>query len=110
MDNKYKYWDIKGKKVPDDLNLPVVEMLQSYCPEAVAMFMTLQNDRACGELQIYDKEQPKTIRIKTSYGMCEGYDLIKTKNTADGRFSIAALKHIKNHKLIMKKPEGEKNG
>jgi hypothetical protein len=110
MDTRYNFYTLRGQKLPDDVNAPVHEMLVNalQCPEASEMLKELEKAGSCGEIQIFDKVHPKTIRIKTNYGMVEGYDLVKTVQT--DRFTIVGLKHIKNHRLSMKKEVQDGHG
>jgi hypothetical protein len=103
MDTRYNFYTLRGQKLPDDINSPVHEMLVDSlkCPEASEVLKELEKTGSCGEIQIFDKVHPKTIRVKTNYGMVEGYDLFKTIQT--DRFTVVGFKHIKNHRLSMKK-------
>ena len=108
---KYNFYELKGKQLPDDVNEPVHKMLNNSlkCPEASQYLKKMEKVLNCGELQIFCKDAPKFIKIKVNYGMVEGYDLCEDEDTE--RFSITALKHIKNNFLSMKKPERmKKNG
>jgi hypothetical protein len=106
---KYNFYDLKGKTVPEDLNFPVKKMILNEldCPEALDEFEDLEKHKDCGSVGIYYKDSPKHIEIKTNYGMTEGWDLVKTLTTE--KFIIVTKKHIKNHNLNMKKKEG-RNG
>lgn len=101
---KYSFYELKGKKLPDDVNQPVIDMLKDklQCQEAVDFVLEFQKNKACGNIQIYDKISPKMIKITTNFGMVEGFDLVKTVDT--DRFIVSGSKHIKNTNLDMKKP------
>jgi hypothetical protein len=109
MDNRYKFHELRGKALPADVNEPVHDMLINAlgCKDASIILKEMEVSKACGEIQIFDQAQPKQIKIKTSFGMVEGYDLIKAIQN-DGKFTITCLKHIKNHRLSMAKEEGRK--
>lgn len=102
--SKYNFYELKGKKLPDDVNQPVIDMLKDklQCPEAVDFVLKFQKNKACGNIQIYDKNTPKMLKITTNFGMVEGFDLVETVDT--GRFIVSGSKHIKNTNLDMKKP------
>ena len=103
MNNPYNFYDYKGGKLPDDINEPVIEMLEQKlkCPEAAKFVKQFQNNKNCGNIQIFDKITPKHLKIVANFGMFEGYDLVETIET--DRFIISAMKHIKNSKIDMKK-------
>lgn len=107
---KYNFYDYKGKELPEDINAPVIKMLieKLNCPEAADFIKQFQKNKVCGSIQIFDKIQPKHIKLTANFGMIEGYDLVETKDTE--KFMVSASKHIKNSNLDMKKKEQVKNG
>ena len=107
---KYNFFDLQRKKLPDDVNAPVYDMLQNNlkCPEAVKLLKDLESTGACGGIQIFDLKNPKQVQIKTNYGMVEGYDLIKVYRDHD--HVVTQTRHIKNVNLSMKKPSTFKKG
>lgn len=100
---KYNFHVLKGNDLPDNINEPVHKVLieNLKCPEAAAALREFEKHKNCGEIQIVDKLTPRVIRIKTNYGMVEGYDLLKTFDGS--RYTVTACKHIKNHMITMKK-------
>lgn len=115
---KYNFYEIKEairtrklKELPEDINEPVIDMLANKlkCTEAIDFVKKFQTFKDHGNIQIFDKSQPKMIKITTNYGMVEGFDLIES--VENERFVITAFKHIKNDNLDMKKKEERsKNG
>jgi hypothetical protein len=113
---KYNFYQLKdlvfkGKSLPADVNAPVHRVINENlgCPEASKALVSLEKSTACGELQIFFNDYPKFIKIKTNYGMVEGYDLVEDLKTE--RYSFSVLRHIKNENLSMKKPERkDRNG
>jgi hypothetical protein len=105
---KYKFHELKGKPIPEDANEPVKRMLieELKCPEAVEELTELERRKACGGVDIIFGEIPKTVKIKTNWGMVEGYDLIKHR-VVERKFIIISYKHIKNVNIDFRK---EKNG
>jgi hypothetical protein len=101
----YKFYEFKGKAVPDDANEPVEKMLADKleCSIAVEALKSLRRDKVCGEIQIFDKKNPKILILKTNFGMVEGYDLVKEHS--DDRFNVVVKRHIKNINMDFK---GEK--
>lgn len=102
---KYNFFDIRGKDVPEDLNKPVHDMLINdlKCSEASEELRLMEKGKNCGGIQIFFKDKPKYIDIKTNYGMVEGYDQCRDFNT--DRYMFTVKRHIKNHMLSMKKPK-----
>jgi hypothetical protein len=100
---RYNFYAVKGGSVPSDLNAPVKKMLLEdlKCPEAVAELELMEKHKNCGSIGVFYKDSPKSVEIKTNYGMVEGYDLVKTVN-AD-KHVLICKKHIKNPNLSMKK-------
>lgn len=107
---KYNFYELKDavrtrklKELPSDVNQPVIDMLTNKlkCNEAVEFVKRFQAFKDHGNIQIFDKSQPKMIKITTNYGMIEGFDLVET--IENERFIISASKHIKNDNLDMKK-------
>lgn len=105
MPGKYNFYEHRGKKLPEDINGPVIDTIINKlgCPEAAEFVKKFQNNKACGSVQIVDKKNPKHIKISVNWGMVEGYDLIESIETE--RFFVTALKHIKNDNVDMKKQE-----
>lgn len=106
--SKYNFYELKGKKLPEDINKPVIDMLENKlkCKEAADFIRKFQNNKNCGSVQIFDKKQPKYIKVTANYGMVEGFDLVET--VENDRFVITASKHIKNDNLDMKKSTKDK--
>ena len=114
---KYSFHELREKIqkrllkiLPIDINKPVLDMLYNKlkCPEAAKFIEKFQSELDCGNVQIFDKLQPKHIKITTNFGMVEGYDLAETVET--DRYIVTASKHIKNDNLDMKKKDQVQNG
>jgi hypothetical protein len=103
LKQKYNFYELKGKKLPDDINTPVHTMLidDLQCPEISVALRNMESNKNCGEIQIFFKDKPKYLKIKTNFGMVEGYDLVTDHSTDRLDYSVSV--HIKNSMLSMKK-------
>lgn len=113
MSKKHNYHEVKsdvwkGKALPSDINDPVKEMLleKLNCKQAVTFVEEHERNTVCGKIEIIDKLNPgKRITMKSSFGMFEGYDLVK--QVEDEKWIITSTRHVKNPSLSMKRVKQE---